>query len=126
MQTLPTTRLFTLREANALVPMLQRTFTKARELRDQLVQAHKSGDAVRAGELEDRLQATLAEVTQLGIEVKAGDGLCDFRSKLAGRVVYLCWRFDEARIEHFHELRAGFAGRKPLPEGAVFEGELLH
>jgi hypothetical protein len=74
------------------------------------------------GELHDCLR----EVAELGIEIKALDGLCDFRSRYGGRVVFLCWRFGEDRITHFHELEGGFAGRKPLPEGGEFAGELLH
>jgi hypothetical protein len=40
--------------------------------------------------------------------------------------VYLCWRFGEQGIVHWHELDTGFAGRKPLPEDAEFQGDLLH
>lgn len=151
MNVLPTaTRLFSLREANALVPTLQSMFTRARELRKALepLQAElaSAGDereisdvdvdpaappAVQRAQgrvrgLVQELVAALREVTELGIEVKAADGLCDFRSKLEGRTVYLCWKFGEERVTHFHELDAGFAGRKPLPVNAEFVGELLH
>ena len=30
------------------------------------------------------------------------------------------------RIEHYHDLEAGFAGRKPLPGDGDFTGDLLH
>jgi hypothetical protein len=70
--------------------------------------------------------AALREIAELGIEVKAADGLCDFRSRHQGRTVYLCWRFGEDRITHFHELDTGFGGRKALPDDGVFVGELLH
>ncbi len=33
-----------------------------------------------------------------------------------GRPVYLCWLLGEDDIAHYHELDAGFAGRRPLPE----------
>jgi hypothetical protein len=144
------TRHFSLREANVLVPMLQRTFVQARSVRDELqkVQARLKERGLpaeseeievdpaqppavrelqaRGKELAANLMATLQEVAQLGIEVKGADGLCDFRTRLAGRTVYLCWRFGEEKITHFHELHTGFSGRKPLPEGAEFVGELLH
>ena len=127
-------RLFSLREANALVPMLQRTFVQVRAMREELLQAKAQLQLspkapalqLRHDELEQQVAATLRELIQLGIEVKAAEGLCDFRSKLAGRVVYLCWRFGEERVDHFHELGTGLAGRKPLPADGDFTGELLH
>jgi hypothetical protein len=143
-------RLFSLREANALLVDLQERFLRVRALRDQLAQAQKTlagaGHAIegpelrvdreappavqktqaRAVELLSQLRALLTEVAELGVEVKAADGLCDFRSKLHGRTVYLCWKFGEERITHYHDLEAGFAGRKPLPADGDFLGDLLH
>ncbi len=80
----------------------------------------------RAKLLVDELLELLRGVSELGIEIKAADGLCDFRSRHEGRVVYLCWRFGEERIGHFHELDTGFAGRRPLPAGGEFAGDLVH
>jgi hypothetical protein len=93
-------RLFGLKEANAFVPMLKETFTKVRELLD-------------AGELE-KAQAALDGITELGIEIKAADGLVDFRSVREGEIVYLCWKFPEDAILHWHRLDTGFAGRRPI------------
>lgn len=144
------TRLFSLREANALVETLRDEFGKARDLRDQLVEVQKKlGELgrplegpdltvdteaplpvqklqVQAVKVFEKLRKVLREVSELGVEVKAADGLVDFRSKLHGRTVYLCWKFGEERITHFHELDAGFAGRKPLPADGDFVGDLLH
>jgi hypothetical protein len=41
-------------------------------------------------------------------------GLVDFRTMRDGRAVYLCWRLGEDAIRYWHELDAGFAGRRPL------------
>jgi hypothetical protein len=61
------------------------------------------------------LRAALAEVEGLGIHVKDIDiGLVDFPSLRDGRVVYLCWKVDEPAIAYWHELDAGYAGRKPI------------
>jgi hypothetical protein len=128
-------RLFSLREANALVNTLNQEFAKARELRDELMGVQQKleaegptsiqrlqGQAVR---IIDKLRAILTEVAELGVEVKAADGLVDFRSKLHGRTVYLCWRYGEDHIGHFHELDTGFGGRRPLPDDGDFIGDLL-
>jgi hypothetical protein len=128
-------RLFTLAEANALLP-------KLRELLPQMQQTKGALDALReelagmvrtasgngglagasvalkqeeAQKLVDGLNALLEEVQGLGCEVKGVDeGLIDFRSERDGRLVYLCWKLGEERIGYWHELEAGFAGRQPL------------
>ena len=41
-------------------------------------------------------------------------GLIDFYSKIEGKTVLLCWRHGEDSIEHYHDVEAGIAGRKPL------------
>jgi len=46
-------------------------------------------------------------------------GLVDFPSRLDGREVYLCWRFGEDEIAHWHELDAGFAGRQKIRQSAA-------
>jgi hypothetical protein len=64
---------------------------------------------------EQKLHAFIDELNELGVEFKGGpDGLCDFLTVVDGREVYLCWRLGEAEVLHWHELNAGFAGRKPL------------
>jgi len=51
-----------------------------------------------------------------GIELKDPDtGLVDFHGLLGTREVLLCWRDGEAAVTHYHELDAGFAGRKAIP-----------
>ena len=53
----------------------------------------------------------------LNIEIKdISKGLIDFPSLKDGRVVYLCWKMDEETINHWHETREGFAGRKEFKE----------
>ena len=144
------TRFFSLREANGLLDTLRAEFEKTRELRDQLVAVqHKLTEAghalegpdltvdanapapvqrlqARAVSIISRIKDVLREVSELGVEVKAADGLVDFRSKLHGRTVYLCWKYGEDRISHYHDLDAGFSGRKPIPADGDFVGDLLH
>jgi hypothetical protein len=141
-------RVFSLREANALVPRLQEQFEQVRELRSELLAvegqlASLGHVAAQPPELDGRAPAAVqrlqrvakdlfgqivgivGELAQLGVEVKAADGLADFRSRLHGRTVYLCWRFGEERIGHYHELHGGFSGRRPLPADGDFVGDLL-
>lgn len=143
-------RFFSLREANALLPTLRGEFARARALRDSLLgvqeKLQETGYGIdgpdvavdpsappavqklqgRAVRIIGQLREIIRAVSELGIEIKAADGLVDFRSKLHGRTVYLCWKFGEDRVTHFHELDAGFAGRRPIPDDGDFTGDLLH
>ena len=143
------TRFFSLREANALLSTLQDEFTRARQLRDDLMgvqqKLQEAGHGIdgpdvqidpeapvavqrlqgRAVQIIGKLRDILRDVAELGVEVKAADGLVDFRSRLHGRTVLLCWKYGEDRVGFFHELDAGFSGRRPLPADGDFIGDLL-
>ena len=64
----------------------------------------------------ERVQAAVAAIEQMGIVLKDPDtGLVDFLNRRPdGREVYLCWRYGEKEVAFWHELDAGFAGRKRL------------
>jgi hypothetical protein len=64
---------------------------------------------------EEKLLSYIAELKNLGVELKSDEtGLCDFRSIRDGREVYLCWRLGEPELMFWHELDAGFNGRRRL------------
>ena len=122
-------RLFTVEEANALLPRL-------RELLDELA-LHRDAVREKAPHLEPILQAAsangggrtgseygveayklylaVARIRELGVLLKDLDmGLLDFPHERDGRVVFLCWHPPEERIEYWHEIEAGYPGRQPL------------
>lgn len=69
----------------------------------------------RAEQLVEQINQRLARINDWGVELKGIDeGLIDFPSRRDDRIVYLCWRLGEDRIEWWHEIDAGFAGRQPL------------
>ena len=128
-------RQFTLDEANALIPALERDLGRLRELheqsgptREKLTRVEQHGRsngkdlASELRELQETLQSwrteaetILGKISEIGCEVKdLEQGLIDFPSERDGRTVYLCWKRGEARIEFWHELSTGFAGRMPL------------
>jgi hypothetical protein len=41
-------------------------------------------------------------------------GLVDFYGRIDGRTVWLCWRYGEDCVGYYHDLDAGFSGRRPL------------
>ncbi len=122
-------RLFTLTEANALLPQLRRTLQTLLDARQKIIDAQpelwpvlekamNNGGSKKAGEMLkyfEQVQRNAQAIQELGIEIKdINTGLVDFPAERDGRVVYLCWRYGEGDIEYWHELDAGFAGRQPL------------
>src|SRR5262245_13761725 len=128
-------RLFGWDEANRLVPLLDKTFEQVRpwvsrlreihsELKDAEEHEASAEDAALSEEgerLTQRVREALAPLEEMGIEVKAADGLVDFRALRHGRIVYLCWRYGDESIGFWHELDAGFAGRRPIHHHTEFQ-----
>src|SRR6266550_7881855 len=124
-------KLFTVEEANALLPsvrQLLRNLQRSRrrlgayreEARQASEQAEQGGGGVAGGLLYGRLlinfAAEMGELETIGVQLKDFDrGLVDFPSLRDGRVVLLCWQLDEGdQLEWWHDMDTGFGGRTPL------------
>jgi hypothetical protein len=110
-------RLFSVSDANrALVlvrPILQAFVDAYATLNSQ--RDADTPDAARLEALIDRLRDLEQELRDIGCELKDPVvGLIDFPARHEGRTVYLCWKLGESAIEHWHELDAGFTGRRPI------------
>ena len=127
----PRKKYFTAEQANAMLPLLRLVLRDivglARTLREQnrrlarmqeteTATADEMDSAMAEAEaIQDQLRPHLEELEQLQVELKDPlTGLVDFRARKEGREVYLCWRLDEPAVAHWHELDAGFAGRRKL------------
>jgi hypothetical protein len=67
--------------------------------------------------LAQELTETLAKITRTGCLVKDLEmGLVDFPALHEGEEVYLCWKLGEERVEYWHRIQEGFAGRQLLDE----------
>ncbi len=122
-------RLFTVEEANSLIPKLT-------ELLDE-VAVHRDALRERAPQIEPVIRASLfngggnpaseygveAYKLYLAVSVIRGiglilrdldTGLVDFPHERDGEIVFLCWQPPETRVTHWHGPYEGFAGRKPL------------
>jgi hypothetical protein len=127
---------FTIEQANSTLPLVRRIVQDIVEdyrrwkeclARYELAAAHQrphegeSAEAVRLRDLVDetaqRINGYIAELEQIGCVLKGfDDGLVDFRSRMDGRDVYLCWRLGESEVNHWHELDGGFMSRRPIVE----------
>jgi hypothetical protein len=123
------TRLFTQDEANELLEEIRPLVSSLLAAREQVVRLQPSlepvlekalgnGGGLAAGEaltLLHQMRQTIEEINSHGVLVKdVEQGLLDFPSERDGRVVFLCWRHGEKQVAHWHEVDAGFVGRRPL------------
>src|SRR5271170_8030776 len=136
-------KLFTLDEAQALVPVLESLLKRgieakhaAQQINDDLQNLAQrifgSGgmhvDVAKVGRQRTEMEAyiqrakdAVQEIDAIGVQVKDLDiGLLDFPCKVDDEVVLLCWKMGEAKITHWHSGESGFAGRQPLDDR--FEG----
>lgn len=90
------------------------------EAREALSEAAPTNGGGPPGVLVSRafvaLRAAAGELAAMEVVLRDLDrGLVDFPSLRDGEEIYLCWvEAEEDRIEHWHDLDSGFAGREPL------------
>jgi hypothetical protein len=133
-------KIFTAAEANRMLPLVgaiaraavqtwKQLQTAKRELRKtsaRRTRVEESG-AVRAvaeddrikndiRDLERQLEEARGELEELGCYLRdAEKGLIDFPAFVGTELVYFCWFPDEPSVTHYHGMREGFIGRKPIP-----------
>jgi hypothetical protein len=124
-------KIFSVEEANALLPTVRGLLKKIQRAHTRLTSyqeaARSAADAaeqggggmtagVRYAEILMELTSLTSELESMGVQLKDFTrGLIDFPSLRDGRVVLLCWQLGEGdRVEWWHDVDAGFAGRTPL------------
>ncbi|MBI4604379.1 MAG: DUF2203 domain-containing protein [Planctomycetes bacterium] len=120
---------FSLDEANRTLPLVERIARDLVRVNAEAARVHEEAQAqarkgrrVRASEAEDRLEelgdqigVLLEELQGLGCVCKdTAVGLVDFPARVGDRIVFLCWKLGEPEIRYWHEVDAGFAGRKSV------------
>ena len=132
-------KLFTVGEANELIPTVSRVLNTIRKKRDELMKLEQKKAveelswlredgtvSPKAKEEVERLDQLTEEATHsfeeeleqlnlLGAQLKDLDeGLIDFFADRGGELIYLCWKEGEDQIRYWHDLESGFAGRQPI------------
>ncbi|MGO9834362.1 MAG: DUF2203 domain-containing protein [Polyangiaceae bacterium] len=132
----------TLEAVNALVPRLNALMAsqmdRRSEIERRLEQLSKllggvpdsidveEGDPAPVRELKldlvervERYQSAWNEVEEMGAVLKdPRTGLVDFYGLMDGKLVWLCWKYGEDGVSHYHGLDEGFSGRKPIQAAA--------
>ena len=129
-------RHYNLQEAEAALPWVRDAIDSMREATAELLDARKklgvlleairsNGGSTheeevhdlrsRVGKSTEALRLPLEEFESRGIIIRdLQRGLIDFPALRDDREVYLCWLYGEERIDYWHEVDTGFAGRQPL------------
>ena len=133
-------RLFTIEEANAVLPRIKpgveellHTFKEIRsEIEETAGQVKLPvGSADLAGHLQergvvprlfDRVKTIIGRIHAYGCVVNGPEvGLVDFPCLYRNEIVFLCWKYGESGIGHWHRIPDGFAGRRPLLDASETE-----
>lgn len=134
-------RIFTVEQANRLLPKVRELLAALKQQRDGLrtlenavaiaeleglqsngrpspeARTRASAQATQLQEGVSRFQEVLTQLDALGCQLKDLDqGLVDFFTIHQGQLVYLCWKEGEAAVRYWHSLEDGFAGRRPIGE----------
>jgi hypothetical protein len=122
---------FTVEQANSALPLVSRVVSdivqqddRLQRLQEQRASLLKAGDQTAAESLErqgaeiaERIDELLDELSDVGCELEdPGTGLVDFRGRRNSREVLLCWKLGEPGVLFWHDLHAGFSGRRPVDE----------
>jgi hypothetical protein len=122
-------RYFTLQEANQTLNSIRPLMDELQEIRQAILKnqpeawpaieksAGNGGNRALSNMVQEfeKLDALVHQIQDTGVLIKDINlGLLDFPALKDGREVYLCWQYGEGDIAFWHEVEAGFAGRKPI------------
>lgn len=120
---------FSLEEANAALEIIRPLMEEVQSIRSNIMShqpeiwpaiersAGNGGNPMLNKLVKDfeRLDDLLHRILATGAQVKdINTGLLDFPAWRKDHEVYLCWKYGEEKIEFWHEIEAGFAGRQPI------------
>ncbi|HVH65020.1 MAG TPA: DUF2203 domain-containing protein [Candidatus Acidoferrum sp.] len=121
-------RFYSVEEANALIPQLrpllervrddQRTLAEDKTLALVREKAASNGGGMpgrQLTEISKRLERDLQQLQEWGIVLRDPTiGLIDFLHQRQGETVFLCWKLGESKVEWWHPVETGIAGRQHL------------
>jgi hypothetical protein len=120
---------FSVEEANAFIPKLLIDIPRIQDLMKRLVndfpdvrkareKAQQNGGSLQGADYINcvlMINSLTEELESKGCILKGIEhGLIDFPSLRDGKEVYLCWKNPEPRIEYWHDIQSGFAGRQRI------------
>lgn len=119
------TKYFTPTEARNTLPLVKKIvkdiLDTSREMRlvAEELQDEQIKNDYQIKRMAEEINGFMAELEEIGCFYKDWNftiGLVDFPAVIDNREVMLCWKSDEDDIKFYHDLDAGYSGRKPIPE----------
>ena len=132
-------KLFTLEEANILLPRLRVLLGELSAIRQRwnAIYTGETVESVMEGrvpdnqpgswlksaivhqdeleELKEEFYNHILEIRSMGCQVKdISDGLVDFPSMRDDKVVLLCWKLGESSVRYWHDMESGFTHRRHI------------
>ena len=121
-------KFYSVEEATALVPKLKPLLERIRATQQALAEdktvaavreraSHNGGGlpARHLSELTRTLERDMRQLQEWGIVLRdPAIGLIDFYHQREGATVFLCWKLGEPKVEWWHPIDTGIAGRKRL------------
>ncbi len=132
-------RLFTLEEANALIPKLEARFSHLLQKKEQYLKRHDElfmhqllADAEQHANLSTQtedlekeiheletsildMEKDIHEIRQWGCILRnVNTGYVDFLGQWNGEKIYFCWKKGEKDIQYYHSLQNDKSDRRPL------------
>jgi len=124
---------YSVNEANKILPQLKALVEEIKEKREllyseierhELLEEEDKDNILELMYTKTQINSLDAEIRELieiiesfGVYVKGLDPfLIDFPSEHNGEAIFLCWKEGEERIEWWHKIHEGFAGRKHISE----------
>lgn len=133
---------YTLDQANAMIPFIKTILKDIQKLKsdidgliltaendgfdiDQVMSSQDLTEAEESFRMElddraDQIHDLMLQMADKGIMLKdIDDGIVDFYTRIQGREAFLCWKWGENEITHWHDAKEGFSGRKNLMEQSL-------
>lgn len=130
-------KVFTVEEANQLLPKLTELITELQVKQREILAKEVEIDSLELlyppategekpspevdreievyNERVNRFYSLMDEIHERGCFLKDVEtGLLDFYTLYQGRVVYLCWKLGEPEVGFWHEVGRGYAYRQPI------------
>ncbi len=137
----PSPKLFTVEEANQLLPQVRKGLQELQKRQSKILRIEQKKAVEELswlredGTVSPKAQATVSRLDEtledevrgfeeelerfssLGAQLKdLGEGLVDFYAARGGTLVFLCWKEGEDQVRYWHDLESGFAGRRSLEQ----------
>jgi hypothetical protein len=130
-------KVFTLEEANSLLPALSDLIAKLQKKKAEVGQFEVQIDALELitpngtsetnyemNALVEKHHALVADFYSIVDDIHSHKcflkdidlGLIDFYGSVDGRIIYFCWHYGEERVNYWHEIGQGYTHRQPIEE----------